>query len=87
MWIGVLWAGLWVAMWITPVEGKFRHGLLEKSLTGAEPLHLLVSPMPRSAGRPHSTNQKVIQGKGPLHFVPFTGGRLLEQPFSRTLLS
>ena len=32
MWIGVLWAGLRVAMWITHVEGKFRHGLLEKSL-------------------------------------------------------
>ena len=31
MWIGVLWAGLWVAMWITHVGGKFRHGLLEKS--------------------------------------------------------
>ena len=33
MWIGVLWAGLRVAMWITHVGGKFRHGLLEKSLT------------------------------------------------------
>ena len=32
MWIGVLWAGLRVAMWITHVQGKFRHGLLEKSL-------------------------------------------------------
>ena len=32
MWIGVLWAGLRVAMWITHVDGKFRHGLLEKSL-------------------------------------------------------
>ena len=32
MWIGVLWAGLRVAMWITHVGGKFRHGLLEKSL-------------------------------------------------------
>ena len=32
MWIGVLWAGLRVAMWITHVRGKFRHGLLEKSL-------------------------------------------------------
>ena len=30
MWIGVLWAGLRVAMWITHVGGKFRHGLLEK---------------------------------------------------------
>ena len=28
MWIGVLWAGLRVAMWITHVGGKFRHGLL-----------------------------------------------------------
>ena len=27
MWIGVLWAGLRVAMWITHVDGKFRHGL------------------------------------------------------------
>ena len=35
MWIGVLWAGLRVAMWITHVGGKFRHGLLEKSLTHA----------------------------------------------------
>ena len=34
MWIGVLWAGLRVAMWITHVGGKFRHGLLEKSLIG-----------------------------------------------------
>ena len=33
MWIGVLWAGLRVAMWITHVGGKFRHGLLEKSPT------------------------------------------------------
>ena len=33
MWIGVLWAGLRVAMWITHLEGKFRHGLPEKSLT------------------------------------------------------
>ena len=32
MWIGVLWAGLRVAMWITHAGGKFRHGLLEKSL-------------------------------------------------------
>ena len=32
MWIGVLWDGLWVAIWITHVGGKFRHGLLEKSL-------------------------------------------------------
>ena len=32
MWIGVLWAGLRVAMWITHVGGEFRHGLLEKSL-------------------------------------------------------
>ena len=32
MWIGVLWAGLRVAMWITHVGGKYRHGLLEKSL-------------------------------------------------------
>ena len=33
MWIGVLWAGLRAAMWITHVGGKFRHGLLEKSVT------------------------------------------------------
>ena len=32
MWIDVLWAGLRVAMWITHVGGKYRHGLLEKSL-------------------------------------------------------
>ena len=32
MWIGVLWAGLRVAMWITHVGGEFHHGLLEKSL-------------------------------------------------------
>ena len=32
MWIDVLWACLRVAMWITHVGGKFRHGLLEKSL-------------------------------------------------------
>ena len=36
MWIGVLWAGLRVAMWITHVGGKFRHGLLEKSLTSVK---------------------------------------------------
>ena len=28
----MLWAGLRVAMWITKVGGKLRHGLLEKSL-------------------------------------------------------
>ena len=33
MWIGVLWAGLRGAMWITHVGGKFRHGLLERSLS------------------------------------------------------
>ena len=32
MWIGVLWASLRAATWITHVGGKFRHGLLEKSL-------------------------------------------------------
>ena len=32
MWIGVLWAGLRATMWITHVGGKFRQGLLEKSL-------------------------------------------------------
>ena len=32
MWIGVLWVGLRVSMWITHVADKFRHGLLEKSL-------------------------------------------------------
>ena len=33
MWIGVLWAGLRVSMWIAHVGGgKFRHGLLEKSM-------------------------------------------------------
>ena len=31
MWIGVLWAGLRAAMFITHVGGKFCHGLLEKS--------------------------------------------------------
>ena len=35
MWIGVLWAGLRVAMWITHVGGKYRHGLLEKSTESA----------------------------------------------------
>ena len=34
MWIGVLWAGLRVAMWIPHVGGEFRHGLLKKSLEG-----------------------------------------------------
>ena len=33
MWIGVLWAGLRDAVWITHVGGKFRHGLIEKSLS------------------------------------------------------
>ena len=28
----MLWAGLRVAMWTTHLGGKFRHGLLEKSL-------------------------------------------------------
>ena len=37
MWIGALWAGLQVAMWITHVGDKFRHGLLEKSLIKATP--------------------------------------------------
>ena len=41
MWIGVLWAGLRVAMWITHVGGKFRHGLLEKSLRCASFLEVL----------------------------------------------
>ena len=29
MWIGVLWAGQRVAMWIAHVGGKFHHGPLE----------------------------------------------------------
>ena len=33
MWIGVLWAGLRVSTWTAHVEGKFRPGLLEKSLS------------------------------------------------------
>ena len=37
MWIGVLWAGLRVAMWIAHVGGKHRHGLLEKSLKNHYP--------------------------------------------------
>ena len=36
MWIGVLWAGLRVAMWIAHVGGKYRHGLLEKPLNFAK---------------------------------------------------
>ena len=32
MWIGVLWTGLRVTMWIAHVGGKNRHVLLEKSL-------------------------------------------------------
>ena len=32
VWIGVLWVGLPVAMWITHMGGKFRYGLLEKPL-------------------------------------------------------
>ena len=36
MWIGVLWTGLRVAMWIAHVGGNYRrHGLLEKSLNQA----------------------------------------------------
>ena len=31
--IGVLWAGLRVAMWITHAGRKFRHGVLEKPLS------------------------------------------------------
>ena len=38
MWIGVLWAGLRVALWIAHVGGKYRHGLLEKSLKKNAPL-------------------------------------------------
>ena len=37
MWIGVLWAGLRIATWITHAGGKFSHGLLEKSLKHAKP--------------------------------------------------
>ena len=44
MWIGVLWAGLWVDIWITHVRGKFRHGLLEKSLNFA---NLSVRDLPK----------------------------------------
>ena len=43
MWIGVLWAGLRVAMWITHVGGKFRHGLLENSLKLLKPGRLVYS--------------------------------------------
>ena len=32
LWIGVLWAGLRVGLWITHAGGKFRDGLLGKSL-------------------------------------------------------
>ena len=37
-----LWAGLRVAMWITHVGGKVRHGLLKKSLTYC--FHVLGKP-------------------------------------------
>ena len=47
MWIGVLWAGLRVAMWITHVGGKFHHGLLEKSLNNVVLVALLVREDPR----------------------------------------
>ena len=56
MWIGVLWAGLRVAMWITHVGAKFHHGLLEKSLNFVRafwdfPAYFLGSPRrdPRSS--------------------------------------
>ena len=35
--IGVLWAGMRVAMWTAHVGEIFRHGLLEKSLIYAVP--------------------------------------------------
>ena len=44
MWIGVLWAGLRVAMSITHVGDKLRHGLLEKSLING-PCSLLKIPL------------------------------------------
>ena len=43
MWIGVMSAGLRVAMWITHVGSKFRHGLLE-NVTAKRFLGLLGSP-------------------------------------------
>ena len=43
MWIGVLWAGLRGRMWITHVGGKFRHGLLEKSLNTAVATQIFLS--------------------------------------------
>ena len=53
MWVGVLWAGLRVAMWIAHVGGKYRHGLLEKSLTKVA---IALTPLLTSAeGRPSST--------------------------------
>ena len=47
MWIGVLWAGLRVAMWIAHVGGTFRHGLLEKSLININFFVRLVLGRPR----------------------------------------
>ena len=55
MWIGVLWAGLRVAMWIAHVGGKLRHGLLKKSLlyffVTKQVSTLLADGSPRSFGQ------------------------------------
>ena len=59
MWIGVLWAGLRVAMWIAHVHCKFRHGLLEKALILGTEKYL---PPP-----PREQEKKIFRGKLWLH--------------------
>ena len=85
IWIGVLWAGLRVAMWIAHVGGKYRHGLLEKSLNFGWWVHLR-KRNPLSLKRhlfPHGDRVKMLaQGFLDLFFDAAPPSQILFQ-FSR----
>ena len=60
MWIGVLWAGLRVAMWITHLGGKFRHGLLEKSLNFNDS-EMLLNSLSRDMLKPFHFHTRLLR--------------------------
>ena len=71
MWISVLWGGLRVAMWITHVGGKFRHGLLEKSLKHLDKLWPRMRQNKSGHVRPRQGQKSAISGRRLQWIFPF----------------
>ena len=68
MWIGVVWTGLQVAMWIAHLGGKYRHGLLDKSLIIVF-LARLKPYSPEAVFGPFPTNSQKVARRA--HYLPF----------------